>query len=112
MAFSTGCVATCNFLLLYVLMYRQLHGLELGRMMVLLAKTAVAGAALAAVCAVSVHWPLAAWASQTFWYKSGLLFGTIISAGLVFLAVGTALRIEELQELTTQVKRRVLRRRG
>ena len=112
LAFSTGCVATCNFLLLYVLMYRQLHGLELGRMMVLLAKTAVAGAALAAVCAVSVHWPLAAWASQTFWYKSGLLFGTIISAGLVFLAVGTALRIEELQELTTQVKRRVLRRRG
>ena len=60
LAFSTGCVATCNFLLLYVLMYRQLHGLELGRMMVLLAKTAVAGAALAAVCAVSVHWPLAA----------------------------------------------------
>jgi putative peptidoglycan lipid II flippase len=112
LAFSTGCVATCNFLLLYVLMYRQLHGLELGRMMVLLTKTAVAGAGLAAVCAVSVHWPLADWASQTFWYKTGLLFGTIIGAGLVFLAVGTALRIEELQELTAMVKRRVLRRRG
>jgi putative peptidoglycan lipid II flippase len=112
LAFSTGCVATCNFLLLYVLMYRQLHGLEVGRMMVLLTKTAVAGAGLAAVCAVSVHWPLADWATQTFWYKTGLLFGTIIGAGLVFLGVGTALRIEELQELTTMVKRRVLRRRG
>ena len=112
MAFSTGCVATCNFLLLYVLMYRQLHGLELGRMMVLLAKTAVAGAALAAVCAVSVHWPLADWASQAFWYKTGLLFGTITAAGAVFLGVGTALRIEELQELTTTVKRRLLRRRS
>ena len=112
LAFSTGCVATCNFLLLYVLMYRQLHGLELGRMMVLLTKTAVAGAGLAAVCAVSVHWPLADWAIQTFWYKTGLLFGTIMLAGLVFLGVGTALRIEELQELTSMVKRRVLRLRG
>jgi putative peptidoglycan lipid II flippase len=110
LAFSTGLVATWNFLLLYVLMYRQLHGLELGRMMVLLAKTSVAGAGLAAVCAVSVHWPLAEWATQTFWYKTGLLFGTIIGAGLVFLGVGTVLRIEELQELTAVVKRRVLRR--
>jgi putative peptidoglycan lipid II flippase len=112
LAFSTGLVASCNFLLLYVLMYRQLHGLELGRMMVLLAKSVVAGAALAAVCGVSVHWPLANWASETFWYKSGLLFGTIVAAGLAFLAVGTALRIEELQDLSTLVKRRVLRRRG
>ena len=112
LAFSTGCVATCNFLLLYVLMYRQLRGLELGRMMVLLAKTAVAGAGLAAVCAVAVHWPLADWASQTFWYKTCLLFGTIIAAGLVFLGVGTAMRIEELQELSATVKRRFLRRRS
>jgi putative peptidoglycan lipid II flippase len=112
LAFSTGCVATCNFLLLYVLMYRQLHGLEVGRMMILLGKTAVAGAALAAVCAVSVHWPLADWASQAFWYKTVLLFGTIIGAGLVFLGVGSALRIEELQELTATVKRRLVRRRG
>jgi putative peptidoglycan lipid II flippase len=110
LAFSTGLVATCNFLLLYVLMYRQLHGLELRRMMVLLTKTAVAGAALAAICAVSVRWPLADWATQSFWYKTGLLFGTIIGAGLAFLAVGALLRIEELQELSTMVKRRVLRR--
>jgi putative peptidoglycan lipid II flippase len=111
LAFSTGCVATCNFLLLYVLMYRQLHGLELGRMLVLVAKTTLAGAALAAVCAASVHWPLANWATQAFWYKTGLLCGTIIGAGLLFLGVGTALRIEELQELTAMVKRR-LRRGG
>jgi putative peptidoglycan lipid II flippase len=112
LAFSTGCVATCNFLLLYVLMYRQLHGLEAGRMLVLLAKTSLAGAALAAICAVSVHWPLADWATQTFWYKTGLLFGTIIAAGTAFLGVGAALRIEELQELTAMVKRRLSRRRA
>src|ERR1700681_93110 len=47
LAFSTGCVATCNFLVLYVLMVRQLGGLESGRMLILLGKTAIAGAALA-----------------------------------------------------------------
>src|SRR6202140_1525182 len=43
-AFSTGCGATCNFLVLYVLMVRQLGGLESGRMLVLLGKVAIAGA--------------------------------------------------------------------
>src|SRR6266853_4994565 len=51
LAFSTGCVATTNFVVLYALMYRQLGGLETRRMAVLLGKAAIAGAALAAVCA-------------------------------------------------------------
>jgi peptidoglycan biosynthesis protein MviN/MurJ (putative lipid II flippase) len=95
-----------------VLMYRQLHGLELSRMLILVAKSMLAGAALAAVCAASVHWLLADWPTQAFWYKTVALFGTIIGAGLVFLGVGTALRIEELQELTAMVKRRLGRRRS
>ena len=33
LAFSTGCVASCNFLLLYVLMRRHLRGLETRRML-------------------------------------------------------------------------------
>ena len=42
LAFSTGCVATCNFLVLYVLMRRQLGRLETRRMLAMLAKVAVA----------------------------------------------------------------------
>jgi putative peptidoglycan lipid II flippase len=110
LAFSTGCVATCNFLVLYVLMYRQLSGLELPRMLIMLGKTAIAGAALAGVCAASTHWLLADWATQAFLSKTGALLGTITVAGLVFFGVGAALRIEELNELSGALRRRFRRR--
>jgi len=111
LAFSTGCVATCNFLVLYVLMYRQLGGLESRRMLILLGKTAIAGAALAAVCAASSTWLLSDWATQTFVRKAGALLATVTVGGLVFLGAGAALRIEELNEVIDAVKRR-LRRPG
>jgi putative peptidoglycan lipid II flippase len=110
LAFSTGCVATCNFLVLYVLMYRQLGGLESRRMLILLGKTAIAGAALAALCAASTHWLLSDWATQTFVRKAGALLATVIVGGSVFLGVGATLRIEELHELIGAVKRRLRRR--
>src|ERR1700676_1224152 len=65
LAFSTGCIATFNFLLLYTLMRRHLNGLESRRMLVMLAKVAAAAAALVAVCAASSHWLLADWATQS-----------------------------------------------
>ena len=110
LAFSTGCVATCNFLVLYFLMHRRLGGLESRRMLVLLAKAGVAGAALAGVCVASTHWLLRDWAVQSFAVKAAALFATVAAGGVVFLACGMALRIEELGELTTAVKRRLARR--
>jgi putative peptidoglycan lipid II flippase len=109
LAFSTGLVASTNFLVLYVLMYRQLGGLETRRMVVLLGKTLTAGALLAAVCAASTHWPLSHWATQSFPLKAGALFATIAAGGLVFAACGAALRIEELNELIETVRRRLRR---
>ena len=107
LAFSTGCVATCNFLVLYALMYLQLGGLESRRMLILLFKAAIAGAALAAVCAASTHWLLSDWATQGFVRKAGALFATMIAAGMVFLSVGAALRIEELNALVGAINRRL-----
>jgi putative peptidoglycan lipid II flippase len=109
LAFSTGCVATTNFVVLYALMYRQLGGLETRRMAILLGKAAIAGAALAAVCAASTHWLLLDWATQTLLHKTAALFATMTAGGLVFLAVGAALRIEELDEVIGAVKRRLRR---
>jgi len=111
LAFSTGCVATCNFLVLYFLMYRQLGGLESRRMAVLLAKALAAGAALATVCVLSTHWLLADWATQPFVPKALALVGTILVGGVVFAAFGVLLRIEELNELIAMVKRRLRRGR-
>ena len=111
LAFSTGCIATCNFMLLYALMRRQLRGLETRRMLMLLAKLTLACLALAGVCAASLHWLLGGWQTQALWIKAGALLATIAAAALVFTAVSLMVRIQEMQELFAAIRRR-LRRRG
>ena len=110
LAFSTGCVATCNFLILYALMHRHLKRLETRRMAVLLGKVALASAALAALCWASQYWLLGNWAHQSTLLRLTLLLATIASSGLVYLGCGAALHIEELHELIGAVRRRLGRR--
>jgi putative peptidoglycan lipid II flippase len=109
LAFSTGCIATCNFLLLYVLMRRQLRGLETRRLLLMVAKSAAAALPLAAICAASTHWWLADWATQSFLKTLSALLGTIVAAALAFLGAGAALHIDEIKELQRAVLRRLRR---
>jgi putative peptidoglycan lipid II flippase len=109
LAFSTGCVATCNFLLLYALMHHQLGSLESRRMLLALWKIGAAGCALAAVCWASTHWLLADWATQPFWTKAAALFATVFAAGIAFLGAAVLLKIEELTSLISAVRRRLKR---
>jgi putative peptidoglycan lipid II flippase len=109
LAFSTGCIATFNFLLLYALMENQLKGLESRRLLRLLGKLAVATAALAAVCAASSRWWLADWQTQAFLTKLAALLGTVTLGGAVFVASGLLLHIEELKELQNALARRLRR---
>src|SRR5262252_7984381 len=75
LAFSTSCVASSNFLILYALMRAQLGRLESRAMLALLAKVAIASAALLAVCWVGAHYlhALADWRVQPFWPKCASL---------------------------------------
>jgi putative peptidoglycan lipid II flippase len=109
LAFSTGCIATVNFLLLYALMRRHLKGLESRLMLVMLGKAALAAAALVAVCAASSHWLLADWQSQAFLTKLVALLATVIVGALVFAGCGAALHIEELKEVQAAIQRRLRR---
>jgi putative peptidoglycan lipid II flippase len=109
LAFSTGCVASVNFLLLYALMHHHLKRLETRRMLLMLGKVGVASAALAAVCWTSQHWLLADWGTEAFTSKLGLLLLTVLLGILVFLGCGVALRIEELHTLRQAVRRRLRR---
>jgi putative peptidoglycan lipid II flippase len=109
LAFSTGCVATFNFLLLYLLMQFHLKGLESRRLLLLLVKVAVASGALVAVCAASSHWLLADWQEQTLWVKLSALLATVIVGALTFAGCGVLLHIEELKELRDAVRRRLKR---
>ena len=107
LAFSTGCVASCNFLVLYWLMRRQLSRLETRRMATMLLKVAVACLALAAVCWGSDHTLLAHWPMQRFLPKTAALLATVLAGALVFVGSGLLLRIAELHELLGLVRRRL-----
>jgi putative peptidoglycan lipid II flippase len=112
LAFSTGCIATCNFLLLYLLMRFELKGLESRRLLLLLLKVAVASGALVAVCAASSHWLLADWREQSLWIKLPALLATVVAGAAVFAACGVLLHIEELKELRDAFMRRLKRERS
>jgi putative peptidoglycan lipid II flippase len=107
LAFSTGCVATFNFLFLYVLMRRQLHGLESARMLASLAKVALACVPLAAVCAASNYWLFAAWPTQALLPKIAAMAVTVAAGVGAFAATGMLLRIDELKLLWASVRRRL-----
>ena len=112
LAFSTGCVAAFNFLLLYFLMQSHLAGLESRRLLLMLAKVAVASASLVAVCAASSHWLLADWQHQAFLPKIAALLATVMAGAGAFAGTGILLHIEELKELRDAVMRRLNRRGG
>jgi putative peptidoglycan lipid II flippase len=109
LAFSTGLVATCNFLALYWLMRRHLNGLETRRMLRMLVKVGLSAAVLAAICWASQHWLLSEWATQAFVVKLCYLMLTIVLGAVAYLACGIALRVEELNDLMVSVKRRLNR---
>jgi putative peptidoglycan lipid II flippase len=110
LAFSTACIATSNFLILYFLMRSHLRNLESGAMLRLLAQLALPSLLLAGICWAGMHFLLANWASQPFLPKAVSLAAVIGIGGGAFFVSATALGITELQEITRAVKRRLLRK--
>jgi putative peptidoglycan lipid II flippase len=107
LAFSTGLVALTNFTLLYLLMHRHTGRLETRQMLGTLVKLALAGALLAAVCMSAEHWLFAGWAGFGFVTRATLLIGVIAVAGGIFFAAAMLLRIEELDDVTALVRRKL-----
>ncbi len=109
LAFSTACVATTNFLILYVLMRRHLGRLESRTMASLLAKLAAASAVLAVVCWAGAHFLLPHWATEHLWPKLGTLMGIIVVGAAAFFLCALAVGIEELKDISAALKRRLSR---
>ena len=109
LAFSTACIATSNFLILYFIMRRHLGRLESAALLSLLARLAGASAVLAAVCWAGNHFLLAHWASERFWPKLGELLAVIVVAAGAFFVCATALGIRELEDISRAVRRRFAR---
>jgi len=110
LALSTSCIATSNFLLLYVLMRGHLGKLESRALLTLLGKVTLASAVLALVCWLGSHYLLADWAVQSTAVKAGWLGLTIALASGAFLLTANAIHIHELREIIAAVQRRLQRR--
>ncbi len=109
LAFSTACVASSNFLLLYFLMRAYLGQLESRRMLGLLAKLALASAVLCAVCWAGNRLLLADWAVQPFWPKCASLSLVIGVGAAAFFGCASAFGIAEVRDITAGVRRRLRR---
>src|SRR6266404_5887444 len=109
LAFSTACVATSNFLILYFLMRSHLGRLESRAMLALLFKVALASAVLLGFAWAGGHWLLADWAVQRFWPKCGSLVLVIASGAAAFFFCANALGIGEVHEIARAVRRRFRR---
>ncbi len=107
LAFSTACVATTNFLVLYGLMHRHLGQLESRAMLNLLARLSVACAVLAGICWGGSHWLLADWQSQAFWPKLGALALVIITGAGAFFGSAMLLGIAEMHDIAQVVTRKL-----
>jgi putative peptidoglycan lipid II flippase len=110
LAFSTACVASSNFLILYLLMRAQLGQLESRAMLRLLAKVAVASAALLAVAYAGGRLLLADWAVQAFWPKCASLVLVIGASAAAFFLLASLLGMGEVHDISAAVRRRVRRR--
>ena len=109
LAFSTACVATSNFLILYFLMRSQLGRLESRVLGVLLLKVALACLVLGGIAWSGAHFLLADWAVQPFWPKCISLALIIATAGAGFVLAANALGVREVHEILAAVRRRLRR---
>ena len=107
LAFSTACVATTNFLVLYVLMRRHLGRLESRALLGLLARLSVACAVLAAICWGGSHWLLGGWQREPFWPKLGDLALVIAAGAGAFFVCAMLLGIEEMHDIAQVLKRKL-----
>src|SRR6201993_1353219 len=99
LAFSTGLVATINFLLLYALMRSHTRRLETRQMLLALGKICLAGGLLALICWAANYWWLDAWPEMRFFQKlSALLVAIAFGAG-AFFGAAFLLRVSEVQDI-------------
>ncbi|HXY75427.1 MAG TPA: murein biosynthesis integral membrane protein MurJ [Steroidobacteraceae bacterium] len=111
LAFSTACVATLNFLILYVLMHSHLGRLESRALFRLLAKLALASTVLFVVCWLGSQGLLADWAVEPFWPKCARLTLVIAAGAAAFFAAAQGLGIAEVREIGRALRRRLERAR-
>ena len=110
LALSTSICATLNFGVLYLLMLGPARTLESGRFFLAGARCALAAVPLGAVCWAGVYFAPLLFPQPVFWQKVVVLFATIFTASLAYLASCLLLRVEETHDAARIVLRKFRRR--
>jgi putative peptidoglycan lipid II flippase len=106
LALSTSVVAMTNFALLYLMMRRYSDGLETRTVIVTTAKLCLAGAALAAVCLAAQWLFFGTLADQRLLQKAIEMTVTITVAAAVFFGAAYLLRVKEVEDVATLIRKR------
>ena len=106
LALSTGLVAVINFSVLYVLMHRQIDGVEGRRLLGGVLRILLAGAAMGGVCWAAWRLGLGDWAELGFALRTLWLGGTIGVCIAVFFGLAWLLRVDEVADLASLLRRR------
>jgi putative peptidoglycan lipid II flippase len=109
LALSTTLGSLANFSALYVLMLRFGGRLETGLLFRGLAKVGVAATFLTAVAMTARLTILAAWAEQGFLANAAGLALTMVLAGAGYFGIAKLLRVAELDQFVSLVRRKVKR---
>lgn len=106
LALSTAISSTVNFCILYLLMRKYASGFQSGKLLGTFVRLAIACAALAAVIVLARFTLLSNWQELAFSFKLLNLGVTIAVAAAFYFAVAKLLRVEEMDEFISMIKRR------
>jgi putative peptidoglycan lipid II flippase len=111
LALTTSITTSANFLILFVAMRQFVGDIGTRELLGLLAKLAVAGAAMAGVCLAATHYFFKDPGHLSWWLRAGGLLATVSVAALVYFVAARVLKVAEAKDALELVTRR-LRRRG
>lgn len=109
LALTTSITASVNFLILFVAMRRFVGDLGTRDLLVLLAKLAVAGAALAGVCLAANHCWFENPGQLALWLRASRLLATVAVAAAVYFLTARLLHVAEARDALELVTRRFRR---
>ena len=107
LALSTGCVALTNFLVLYILMRRETKLLETTAMLRTFGKLIVPTLLLAGICWAAQLTILQGWSAYGLGLRLASLLTTIAAGGGAFFVAAMLLRVEELDDVSGFVRRKL-----
>lgn len=109
LALSTACIASINFLVLYMIMRKRLGRLETSHMTSMLVRIAIPSALLVGVCFAGRYLALDNWAALALVPKLVALGVTVGLAVAAFFGAAMVFRVAELNAIAAGLKRRLKR---